>query len=198
MCILNVYVKDDLKPNSSWELPSALPRQCDYKHHVTMTTSTWLPVFEKEREDINNVLHVYRMAGNFCHFRGWLGSHKNSTHEWIDDGRNQNIMVEWPVLASNSSHCHPANSIHFYLCYLSKSVCRCGLKSWAKSSICIDYIIVYLAPQPWIGLLSWIKINSEGLSDFPQKLPTIWYRSSLKSYFIPKILLHIQVTQSIL
>ena len=41
----------------------------------------------REREDI---LHVYRMVGicNFRHFRGWLGSHENSTHEWINDGRD--------------------------------------------------------------------------------------------------------------
>ena len=88
-------------------------------------------------------------------------------------------MVEWPVLASNSSHCNPVNSIHFYLCYLSKSVCRCGLKSWAKSSICIDYIVVNLAPQPWIGLPSQIKINSEG---------PLWLSTKITPHTVPQFL----------
>ena len=59
------------------ELPWPLPRQCDYKHHIITSTSTWFSFFEKEREDI--ILHVHRMVGtcNFRHFRDWLGSHEN-------------------------------------------------------------------------------------------------------------------------
>ena len=40
-------------------------------------------------------------------------------------------MAVWPILASKSSHCHPASSVHQYssiLCYLSKFFCRCGLE----------------------------------------------------------------------
>ena len=40
-------------------------------------------------------------------------------------------MAAWPVLASKSSHCPPASSVHQYSsisCYLSMSLCRCGLK----------------------------------------------------------------------
>ena len=40
-------------------------------------------------------------------------------------------MAAWPVLASKSNHCPPASSVHQYSsisCYLSMSLCWCGLK----------------------------------------------------------------------
>ena len=96
---LNVHVKDDLKPNSSWDRYQWLQAPS------IMSISTWLSVMKKEREDI---LHAYRMLGTCSHFCGWLGSHKILPTMM---GMTKN-MAAWPVLASKSSYCHPASSVH--------------------------------------------------------------------------------------
>ena len=85
------------------------------------------------------------------------------------------------MLASNTSHCHPANgifdanillpdaispSLYRYLVWISVKQRR----PWAWSSACIDYIICAV-PRPWTDCCH--KINSEGL---------LWHSSTPENY----------------
>ena len=96
-----------------------------------------------------------------------------------------NIVAAWPTL-SRISNCHPAFSVfdtNILLSYAIKfvqvSVGRYGLVTKNIASAFIDYIIACAAvPCPWTGCCHEIKttkINFEGLSDFPRKLPAIRY-----------------------
>ena len=84
-----------------------------------------------------------------------------------------NIVAAQPTLSSivsNSSHCHPDNSIfdtnilHHAIC---PSLCRYDLVTKKIASTCIDYIIACAAvPRPWTGCCHEIKItkiNFEGV-----------------------------------
>ena len=75
-------------------------------------------------------------------------------------------MAAWPVLASKSSHCHPASTIS---CYLFKSLCRCGLKivseiehvHWLHHRLCsatpLDWVSVTNKNRLWGPSLTFHK-----------------------------------------
>ena len=102
-----------------------------------------------------------------------------------------NIVAVWPTLssiASNSTHCHPADRSSTLNILLSHtfcpSLCRYMYGSVTKKivSVCIDYIIVCAAgPRPWI--MDWLlspsmlsrnlkprKLILRAFSDIPRKL----------------------------
>ena len=70
-------------------------------------------------------------------------------------GMATNIVAMWPILssiASNSNHCHPADSIFDTDNSSISSLCRYGLVTKKIASACIDYIIACAAvPRPWTG-----------------------------------------------
>ena len=136
-----------------WNLIAVETVTNDYKHYTITSTLMWLSVLEIYYMYTAWWVHVVIFVVDLVVTKilpTTMGVTKN--------------MAAWPVLASKGSHCHPASSVHNIL--LSHAICPSlfagvAWKLWAKSSTCIDYIVC-VAPRPQIGLLSWIKINSEG------------------------------------
>ena len=98
----------------------------------------------------------------------------------------------FPVLASNSSHCHPVDSAFDTNILLSHvicpSLCRYGLVTKKIVSAYIDYIIVLCSsamPLDWLlsRNLKPRKLILRAFSDFPRKLPAIRYSDSPQSNF---------------
>ena len=97
-------------------------------------------------------------------------------------GMATNIVAGRPTLssiASNSSHCHPADSVFDTNILLSHaicpSLCRYGLVTKKIMSACIDYIIACAAvPHPWTGCMLSQNLKPrkliEGLFGLPRKL----------------------------
>ena len=122
-----------------------------------------------------------RGVPNFIIFCDWFGSH-NGDNMWLDR------WWEWPrilwprgqlfsVLASNSSHCHPADGVFDTNILLSPVIVQVSLQMLLSDKENPEWLcctIIHAVPCPWTGLLSqtlkpW-KIILRTFSDFPRKL----------------------------
>ena len=100
----------------------------------------------------------------------------------------KNIMAAWPityaVIASNSSHCHPANGILYTNILPSHaicpSLCKCGFvtrKIVSKIECVYQFIHHHLCgatPLDWISVMTFkiTKIDSEGFLGLSMKIST--------------------------
>ena len=99
-----------------------------------------------------------------------------------DRGVATNIVAaqcgqRFPFLASNSSHCHPADGVFDTNILLSNaicpSLCRCGLDYNSNKE---DRERVYRLDHRLCSStmpLDWLLLNLRTFSDFPRKLPAI-------------------------
>ena len=129
-----------------------------------------------------NVYYVclYCMMGNF---RGWLGSHEifpltkinaySDTMRVHDDGRGYkhrgSAANTFQHIASNSSHCHPADSVfdaNILHLMLFVQVCRYGLLTKIRRlrvHVSITSLLVQQCHAPGLVAVTKVKINFEGL-----------------------------------
>ena len=97
----------------------------------------------------------------------------------------KNIMAAWPIMyamiASNSSHCHPANGILYTNILPSRgicpSLCKCGFvtrKIMSEIECVIHHRLCSATPLDWVAIMKFktTKVDSEGFLWLSTKIST--------------------------